>query len=256
LKTSREDKTPIQALAALHESASLRAVTGPAVRPGGFRLTERGLALGGISPGGRVLDVGCGTGATVDYLRAKHRFRAFGVDMSGGLFREAGTAEPIPLALARAEELPFADCCCDGVLCECVLSLVKDPQRTVREFQRVLRADGVLILSDVYERQPDSGGSIVSADSGRCPPMLQTRTFIEQLLGDSGFELLVWEDHTRHLKELAAQLILSSEPHAEIHEYCSILNSGCAGLPGSRPFSPGYCLLVACNSKKGERLNG
>ncbi len=256
MKTSREGKTPIQALSALHESASLRAVTGPALRPGGFRLTERGLALGGFSPGVRVLDVGCGTGATVEYLRNKLRFRAFGVDVSGCLFRESGSAESLPLALARAEELPFADCCCDVILCECVLSLVTEPQRALREFLRVLRADGVLILSDIYDRQPDCGGSREPVMYCGCSSMLQTRTFIEKLLGDSGFELLVWEDHTRYLKELAAQLILSSEPHTEIHEYRTILNSWCGSLPGSRLFSPGYFLLVARNSKKGERFNG
>lgn len=256
MKTSREANTPIQALAALHESASLRAVVGPALRPGGFRLTERALSLCGFGNGARILDVGCGTGATVDYLRVKHQFRAFGVDMSGGLFREAGTAEPIPLALARAEALPFADCCCDGVLCECVLSLVKDPQRAVREFLRVLRADGILILSDVYERQPDSGGSIASADSDGCPPMLQTRTFIEQLLGDSGLELLVWEDHTRYLKELAAQLVLSGESVSELHELCNFITSECSGSTGSRSIPSGYFLLVARKPKMGEFFNG
>jgi len=150
----------------------------------------------------------------------------------------------------------FADCCCDVILCECVLSLVTEPQRALREFLRVLRADGVLILSDIYDRQPDCGGSREPVMYCGCSSMLQTRTFIEKLLGDSGFELLVWEDHTRYLKELAAQLILSSEPHTEIHEYRTILNSWCGSLPGSRLFSPGYFLLVARNSKKGERFNG
>lgn len=256
MKTSREKKSPVQALSALHESASLRAVTGPSLRPGGFLLTDRGLSLSGFSPGARILDVGCGTGASVEYLRRKHRFRALGIDISGGLFREAGDADSIPLAVARAETLPFPDCCCEGILCECVLSLVKEPKQAMGEFSRVLRPDGFLILSDVYDRLQHPGHPREPTASCGCPSMLHSQSSIEKLLEDSGLELLVWEDHTRYLKELAAQLILSSDSLAEIHELCDVFDPGCSGLSGSRLFPAGYFLLVARKSTKGEFFSG
>lgn len=256
MKTSREKNKPVQALAALHESASLRAVTGPSLRPGGFLLTERGLSQCGFPPGARIVDVGCGTGVSVTYLRERHRFRALGFDVSGDLFRNNGSAITIPVALARAEELPMPDDSCDGVLCECVLSLVKEPRQAVGEFSRVLRPGGFLILSDIYDRSADNVAQNESTVSGPCASALQSRPFVEKLLGDSGFGPLAWEDHTRYLKELAAQLILSNESLTEFHDLCAVFDAGCASSPGSLPARPGYYLLVAQKMTKGEAFHG
>jgi SAM-dependent methyltransferase len=249
-------KTPVQALSSLHESASLRALTGPSLRPGGFLLTERGLSLCGFSPGARIVDVGCGTGASVAYLREKHRFSALGFDVSRNLFLKDGRAESIPLAVARAEDLPLSDASCDGVLCECVLSLVTEPGRAVGEFSRVLRSGGFLILSDIYNRAPVDGFSNGPTTSGGCASALRSRAFLEKLLGDSGFRLLAWEDHTRHLKELAAQLILSNDSLTEFHDLCTIFNSGCSGSSVSRFTRPGYYLLIAQKMTKGDAFHG
>jgi len=256
LKTSREDRTPIQALSALHESASLRAVTGPSLRPGGFLLTERGLSLCGFSPGARIVDVGCGTGASVAYLQEKHRHRALGVDVSGDLIPKDDRKGSITAVVARAEELPLSTGSCDGVLCECVLSLVTEPARAVEEFSRVLRPGGFLILSDIYDRSADSVVSSELTTSGRCASTLRSRVFVEKLLGDSGFGLRAWEDHTRYLKELAAQLILSNESLTEFHDLCGVFDSGCIGPSGSPPVRPGYYLLVAQKISRGEAFHG
>jgi ubiquinone/menaquinone biosynthesis C-methylase UbiE len=256
LKTSSEDKTPIQALSALHESASLRAVTGPSLRPGGFFLTERGLSLCGFAPGARIADIGCGTGASVSYLRESYRFKALGFDLSGDLIRNSEYAKTIPFAEARAEALPLTGGCCDGVLCECALSLVPEPERAVAEFSRILRSGGFLILSDIYGRTPIDGCYRASAVEGGCASALRSRQFIEKLLGNSGLALVAWEDHTRHLKELAAQLILNGDSSEKFRDLFRVLGSGCAGSSGVRNTRPGYFLLVAQKKTKGETVHG
>jgi SAM-dependent methyltransferase len=241
LKTSREKKTLFQALSALHESSSFRSITGPSLRPGGFHLTERGLSLCGFTPGACIVDVGCGTGASVAYLREKHRFSALGIDLSGDLFLKGGSVKTISLAVARAEKLPLPDASCDGVLCECVLSLLPEPKLALEEFSRVLRTGGFLILSDIYDRAPDDGFQ----NARGCSSSLRSRPFVEKLLLDSGFGPLRWEDHSRYLKELAGQLILSGASLTEFHELCTIFNSGCTGSSGPELSRPGYYLLVA-----------
>jgi SAM-dependent methyltransferase len=249
-------KPPVQKLSALHESASLRAVTGPLLRPGGFHLTERGLSLCGFGAGARIVDVGCGTGASVAYLREKHRFKALGVDVSDDLFQRDGNARTIPLAIARAEELPLPNGSCDGVLCECVLSLVTEPERVAGEFSRILRSGGFLILSDIYDRTTGDGppdGSGCAA--GRCST-LRSRPFVERLLAGSGFGSVAWEDHTQYLRELAAQLILNSDSPAEFHNLFRVRDSGCAAPSGSKLTRPGYYLLVAQKMKKGDAFHG
>ena len=49
-------------------------------RPGGFEITERGLAIAGFKKGSRILDIGCGGGDTVNYLN-EQGFKAEGIDM-------------------------------------------------------------------------------------------------------------------------------------------------------------------------------
>ncbi len=65
----------------LHESREMRSVTGPTIRPGGLTLTERAFAFCSLPERARVLDVGCGVGATVEFLCREH-LGAFGVDTS------------------------------------------------------------------------------------------------------------------------------------------------------------------------------
>jgi SAM-dependent methyltransferase len=192
----------------------------------------------------------------VTYLREKHRFRALGVDISRDLIPKDCRKESIPAIVARAEELPLHTGSCDGVLCECVLSLVTEPGRAVEEFSRVLRIGGCLILSDIYDRVPCDGFSSGPTTSGGCASALRSRAFVEKLLGDSEFELQVWEDHTRYLKELTAQLILSNDSQTEFHDLCGIFDAGCTSPAGSLPVRPGYYLLVAQKMKKGEAFHG
>ncbi len=245
MKTSRATQNSISALAALHESASLRAVTDRSLRSGGILLTERGLSLCGFGAGARILAVGCGTGASVEYMRECHGFRALGIDISRRMFREAGGAETNPFAVARAEALPFTNSCCDGILCECVLSLIAEKQEVLREFYRVLRPGGQLILSDIYSRsEPGSAetkvfpGTCCSGDTIASGP-------VGSLLGEVGFNIRLCEDHTRLLRELAARLVFEC---GSLDAFCSEVSgaSDCGDiksmLTGSRP---GYYLLVA-----------
>ncbi|MHC1698615.1 MAG: DVU_1556 family methyltransferase [Geobacteraceae bacterium] len=243
MKTSSEKEKPIQALAALHESASLRAVTGPLLRPGGFRLTERGISFCNFSPSDRIVDVGCGAGASVTYLREKYQFTLLGIDISEDLLSENCRTSGFSLALARAEELPVFHGVCDGILCECVLSLLLEQQRALAEFARVLRPGGHLIVTDLYDRCRENPETTCS---GRSVSSLRNRSELESLVVAEEFDLLVWEDHTQYLKELAAQLILSQD---SLTDFCDIFSA--CGLESSgssaRIMSPalGYFLLVA-----------
>jgi arsenite methyltransferase len=237
LKTSSEKK-PIQALAALHESASLRAVTGALLRPGGFRLTERGISFCGFPRLARIIDV-----------REKHHFKALGLELSESLLRENSQMECYPLALARAEELPISHGVCDGILCECVLSLVFEPELALAEFARVLRPGGYLIMSDLYDR---GRKNTATTCSGGGMSALRTHSAIESLVADAEFECLVWEDHTKYLKELAAQMILSHGSFTDSCDFFADSGSGCTGSSALMRYpGPGYFLMVAQKSDRG-----
>jgi len=193
------------------------ATTGLALRPGGTVLTDRALSVCGFPPRAQLLDVGCGLGSTVQHLMRGTDFRITGLDPSAALLEGArNRARELSLVKGRAEALPFPDRSQDGLLCECVLSLLDDPQRALGEFSRVLRPGGCLILSDLYERSGNPQTNQRAMDSS---------------LHDHGFTTLLWEDHTPLLREMAAQLILAGASPAD---YCS---------PGL--IRPGYYLLAA-----------
>ena len=54
---------------------------------------------------------------------------------------------PLVSAVADADRLPFASCSFDVVICTQTLEYVEDPRRTLSEIYRVLKPEGVLLLS-------------------------------------------------------------------------------------------------------------
>jgi SAM-dependent methyltransferase len=112
-------------------------------------LTARRVALAcSLVPGGRVLDVGCGTGRFLDAL--PERFAGTGVDVSAEMLERA-LAKGLDTVHASGDELPFEDASFDLVTTFAVLHHVIDPERvrgTLREMARVVRAGGALIVWD------------------------------------------------------------------------------------------------------------
>ena len=96
----------------------------------------------------RVVDVGCGEGATIGYLRELHPgWEVSGIDADPA-FCAAGMTET-----GRAESLPFPDGSIDVILMECSLSKTEQPERAAAEAFRVLKTGGWLLISDMYARR-------------------------------------------------------------------------------------------------------
>ena len=151
----------------------------------------------------RVLDVCSGLGATVNRLCSRYGAKAYGVEPSSDQIRRA--PKGTNLIQAHGETLPFGNEVFDMVLCECVLSLFPDPESGLEEASRVLRPSGFLVLSDLYALNfsPVKSGSC--AQGAR--PLSATRAMVEA----SGFTVLLVEDHSRLLKELAARLLFAGK---------------------------------------------
>ena len=101
--------------------------------------------------GGRILEVGVGTGISLpDYSRANH---IVGVDISAPMLRKAaervdelGLANVEGLAVMDAENLAFGDATFDVVMAQYVITAVPDPEATLDEFARVLKDGGEIVL--------------------------------------------------------------------------------------------------------------
>jgi phosphatidylethanolamine/phosphatidyl-N-methylethanolamine N-methyltransferase len=101
--------------------------------------------------GGRVLDVGVGTGLSLsDYARTT---RLCGVDLSEPMLRKAhervkqlNLTNVETLAVMDAKHLAFVDGTFDAVVAQYVITAVPDPEATLDDFTRVLKPGGELIL--------------------------------------------------------------------------------------------------------------
>jgi 2-polyprenyl-3-methyl-5-hydroxy-6-metoxy-1,4-benzoquinol methylase len=125
-----------------------------------------------LSPGVRVLDVGCGAGGW--HARMHDAGAAVvGVDLMTGMLQEARTAgemlEPPPmLAQADAQALPFGSATFDRVLCAGVLYHVPECEQALREMRRVLRPGGRAVVSTngayamrrIYELHAEAAGAL------------------------------------------------------------------------------------------------
>jgi SAM-dependent methyltransferase len=97
-----------------------------------------------VPPRARVLDVGCGTGATTVALR---RFGSVsGLDMGLAALRHA-RARGLPVACGSAERLPLDDGRLDVIVALDVLEHLEDDRRALREILRALRPGGVLLVT-------------------------------------------------------------------------------------------------------------
>jgi arsenite methyltransferase len=215
----------------VYERIAAGGVKGGFIRPGGVALTERALSLCAFPCGSRLLDVGCGTGATVEHLIGQHGFLAAGVDPSFPMISHGRARNPLlPLVRAAGESLPFLDAQWDGILAECILSLTRDPDAALRECRRVLRRGGKLILSDVYVRNVGAIPELRALSLDICLTGALSHDELMVKLRNGGFVVLAWEDHSHALKHFAAQLILSQGSTQSF--WCSLMDAG--PLDGSR----------------------
>ena len=192
----------------VYEQPALRHVAGDTLRPGGLALTRHALTVAALPPGARVLDLGCGVGTTAAACRAEFDLDAVGLDVSAGMLVETREQHStLPLAQATGARLPFGDGAVDAVLAECVLSLLPDLDVTLVDIRRVLREDGLLIVSDLYARAPDGVPDLRGLSLGSCLHGALSRADFATRLTAHGFTLILWEDYTEALKAFTARLI-------------------------------------------------
>jgi demethylmenaquinone methyltransferase/2-methoxy-6-polyprenyl-1,4-benzoquinol methylase len=112
---------------------------------------RQALARAGLSPGMKVLDVATGTGlvarAAGDLVA--HPRQVVGLDPSRGMLMESRKWNPYALVQGLGETLPFRNECFDFVSNGYGLRHVPDLDRTFREYRRVLKPGGRILLLEM-----------------------------------------------------------------------------------------------------------
>jgi demethylmenaquinone methyltransferase/2-methoxy-6-polyprenyl-1,4-benzoquinol methylase len=100
----------------------------------------------GARAGDVVLDVAAGTAVSTVELAADG-VTAIACDFSQGMLR-AGASRAVPKVAGDAMALPLADESVDGVVISFGLRNVADPDAALREFRRVTRPGGTLVICE------------------------------------------------------------------------------------------------------------
>lgn len=230
-----------------YESESMRLIMGDTLRPGGFSLTEKALQFCKISEKDAVLDLGCGWGATVDYLYKSHHVRAVGIDPSEKLLEVSKSEyEHLDLILGRGENLPFEDKSFNCVFAECTLSLMDDLNSCINEVFRVLKEHGWFVITDVYAKRPEAISELTEFTFNSCMRGLHNLELLKENLRQTGFSIEIAEDCSHLLREL---LVKIGFRYGSIGAFWNIVtedcDQGCRFQEALKHCKPGYFMLVA-----------
>lgn len=99
--------------------------------------------------GEKFLDVACG-GGDLSLIIAKRGCQVHGVDISVDSIKKAnllGRKEACAFLVADAEQLPYKDSYFDKVVCSSSIEHFSDDGKALREMNRVLKTNGIIVLT-------------------------------------------------------------------------------------------------------------
>jgi len=150
----------------------------------GAELARELIAAAGVRPGGRAVDVGCGTGAlTAELVALLGAPNVAAVDPSPPFAEACRSRLPgVHVEVAAAEELPFGDGSFDHAFAQLVVNFMSDPARGVTEMRRVTRPGGTVaaavwdyagemtLLRRFWDAAVALDPAAADRDEGRCMP--------------------------------------------------------------------------------------
>lgn len=144
----------------------------------GARYRRWALQQHGLRPGNRLLDVACGTGlVAVEAAKILGTAEAITcLDPSEGMLGVARTKLAAHFVVGRAEQMPLAENTFDFLTMGYALRHVTDLETTFREYHRVLKPGGKLLILEITKPTGRVGGFFFRLYFGRIYPFL-TRLF-------------------------------------------------------------------------------
>ena len=129
---------------------------------------------------GRVLNVGCGLDGRKIARLASHCHWHVALDHELGMLRAARStcnADNVSFIEADAHNLPFRNDSVDYIIVLGLFAYINDPVHVLREFRRVCRPDGYVMITNSVSRPKgehraagvEAGFTVVDESEGYCP---------------------------------------------------------------------------------------
>lgn len=140
------------------------------LHPGGAGLTEALITECGLKNGTRVLEIGCGTGATIVKIAKRYKLQAVAADVSENMLKSARqravfnnvTSGIVFIKVHGGGILPFKDNSFDAIYAESVLAIADETvlPLLLREISRVLVNGGRFVSNDAIWKDSASVADI------------------------------------------------------------------------------------------------
>ncbi|MFH2060274.1 MAG: class I SAM-dependent methyltransferase [Pseudomonadota bacterium] len=162
---------------------------------GGAKATLALLEQAHLKSGSDVLDAGCGLGGSSRLMAKNFGYMVTGVDLSDQFVTAAQAltgsmrlSDQVYFKQGSIEKLPFENKSFDAILCQHVLMNIMDKEKAFKEFNRVLRSNGKLILHEIVKGENDPVMYPVPWADQEKISYLQPWDAMEMLIKNTGFE--------------------------------------------------------------------
>ncbi len=174
---------------------------------GGASASEAFAAKLPFKAGERLLDVGCGLGGSARYFAQRCGAHVTGIDLTPEYVEVArrlsqltGQSENTAFDVGSALAMPCADATFDGAITLHVAMNIYDREGLYAEVERVLKPGAAFGVYDVMKGNPDPLDFPLPWATTAETSCVVTPDETQALLRGAGFEIVDYEDRTRHAK--------------------------------------------------------
>jgi ubiquinone/menaquinone biosynthesis C-methylase UbiE len=165
----------------------------PLIRKLFLKRIEKSIELAEIKDNENLLDAGCGDGVLLKNLPKDKKLRCYGIDYNP--FVKNLHIKKCKILVSDIRKLPFVKNFFDKIFCLDILEHIIDIKKALFEIKRVLKKDGLLIVSGPTESLFYKIGRFLtkgtfSEREGPCSPHYYNIFDIESILTKNGFKLI------------------------------------------------------------------
>lgn len=162
---------------------------------GGLNLVNEIIEMYKTNEDIKVLDAGCGSGYSVNYLSEKG-FDVTGIDHSEEMINLGKERyKDINIKVMDANNLDFSENYFDLILFECSLSVMKSPEKILESCTKLLKKNGIILLSDFFFKQTN-----IDDDT-------YTLNYWNKLFADLNFQTIIFQDKSQEWKNYLGMVL-------------------------------------------------